>query len=202
LSAMGGSRLIDALVTALRCLPGVGPKSATRMAYHLLERDREGARSLALALVEAADKVGNCRRCRTLTELEICELCASTRRDPTVLCVVETPSDVAAIGHGTEFQGRFFVLLGHLSPLDGVGPEDIGLDLLAQRLDSGEIQEVILATGSTVEGEATAHYIAEMVRERQIRVSRIALGVPLGGDLEYVDSGTLAHAISGRRELI
>jgi recombination protein RecR len=193
--------LIGRLVEALRCLPGVGPKSAQRMAYHLLERDREGALQLADALQEAVEKVGHCSSCRTLSETSLCPICSSERRDASLLCVVESPSDVAAIENSSVYQGRYFVLMGHLSPLDGIGPEDIGLDLLARRLDSGEIAEVILATNPTVEGEATAHYISEMVHSRGIRVTRIAHGVPLGGELEYVDGGTLSHAFSGRREI-
>lgn len=193
--------LIGRLVEALRVLPGVGPKSAQRMAYHLLERDREGALDLAASLQEAVEKVGHCSSCRTLSENELCSICSSARRDASLLCVVESPSDVEAIEHTSVYQGRYFVLMGHLSPLDGIGPEDIGLDLLAQRLDSGEIAEVILATNPTVEGEATAHYISEMVHSRGIRVTRIAHGVPLGGELEYVDGGTLSHAFNGRRDI-
>jgi len=193
--------LIGRLIEALRCLPGVGPKSAQRMAYHLLERDREGALQLAAALHEAVEKVGHCSRCRTLSETPLCPICSSERRDASQLCVVESPSDVAAIEASSVYQGKYFVLMGHLSPLDGIGPENIGLDLLAKRLDSGEITEVILATNPTVEGEATAHYISEMVHSRGIRVTRIAHGVPLGGELEYVDGGTLSHAFNGRREI-
>jgi len=193
--------LIGQLIEALRCLPGVGPKSAQRMAYHLLERDREGALQLAAALHEAVEKVGHCSSCRTLSETTLCPICSSERRDASQLCVVESPSDVAAIEASSVYQGKYFVLMGHLSPLDGIGPEDIGLDLLAKRLDSGEIVEVILATNPTVEGEATAHYISEMVHSRGIRVTRIAHGVPLGGELEYVDGGTLSHAFNGRREI-
>jgi recombination protein RecR len=193
--------LIGRLVEALRVLPGVGPKSAQRMAYHLLERDREGALTLAASLQEAMEKVGHCSRCRTLSENELCPICSSERRDASLLCVVESPSDVEAIEHTNVYQGRYFVLMGHLSPLDGIGPEEIGLELLAQRLDSGEIAEVILATNPTVEGEATAHYLSEMVHSRGIRVTRIAHGVPLGGELEYVDGGTLSHAFTGRREI-
>ncbi len=198
---MSHSPLIGRLIEALRCLPGVGPKSAQRMAYHLLERNRDGARRLAEALVEAVERVGHCRDCRTLTEAEVCPLCSSPRRDRSLLCVVESPTDVQALEQSTGFQGLYFVLLGHLSPLDGIGPEDIGLDRLAARLDGGEVQEVILATNPTVEGEATAHYIGEMVHSRGIRVTRIAHGVPLGGELEYVDGGTLSHAFHGRREV-
>jgi recombination protein RecR len=193
--------MIGRLVEALRVLPGVGPKSAQRMVYYLLERDRGGALNLAASLQEAVEKVGHCSRCRTLSENELCPICSSERRDASLLCVVESPSDVEAIEHTNVYQGRYFVLMGHLSPLDGIGPEEIGLELLAQRLDSGEIAEVILATNPTVEGEATAHYISEMVHSRGIRVTRIAHGVPLGGELEYVDGGTLSHAFTGRREI-
>lgn len=193
--------LIARLVEALRCLPGVGPKSATRMAYHLLERDRDGALKLADVLREAVERVGHCSKCRTLSESELCPICANEQRDATTLCIVESPTDVEALEHSTGYQGRYFVLMGHLSPLDGIGPDDIGLDLLAKRLDEGQINEVILATNPTVEGEATAHYINEMVRSRGMKVTRIAHGVPLGGELEFVDGGTLSHAFHGRREL-
>lgn len=193
--------LIGQLVTALRCLPGIGPKSAQRMAFHLLERDRAGARRLAQTLSLAADKVGHCASCRTLTELEICRLCASSGRDRAQLCVVEMPGDVQAIERSGTYKGLYFVLMGHLSPLDGIGPREIGLDQLVAHLDTGVIDEVILATNSTVEGEATAHYIAEMVHKRGIKPTRIAHGIPLGGELEYVDGGTLLHAFAGRREL-
>ncbi len=195
------SPLIGQLIEALRCLPGVGPKSAQRMAYHLLERDRAGARQLAAALTDAVEQVGHCSRCRTLSEQELCPVCANPKRDAGLLCVVESPIDVQAILQGTDYTGLFFVLMGHLSPLDGIGPEDIGLPDLGQRLDSGEIREVILATNPTVEGEATAHYIAEMVKRRNIPVSRIAHGVPMGGELEYVNSSTLAQALAGRQKI-
>lgn len=198
---MAASPLIQRLIDAFRCLPGVGPKSAQRMAYHLLQRDRDGALRLAGALTEAAEGIGNCADCRTLTEGEYCAICASDRRDRSLLCVLESPLDVEAVEQSTGYQGLYFVLMGHLSPLDGIGPEDIGLDLLAARLDQGEVAEVIVATNPTVEGEATAHYISEMVRERGIRVTRIAHGVPLGGELEFVDGNTLSHAFNGRREM-
>lgn len=198
---MAASPLLNQLMTALRCLPGVGPKSAQRMALHLLERNRDGAGRLVEALRAALDRIGHCRLCRDLSETEICALCANPRRDHTLLCVIETPADVLAIEQATHFQGRYFVLMGHLSPLDGVGPAELGLDILEARLDAGEIHEIILATNPTVEGEATAYYIAEMARERGIRATRIAHGVPLGGELEYVDGGTLAHAFTGRREV-
>lgn len=198
---MAQSPLIRQLIEALRCLPGVGPKSAQRMAYYLLERDREGGRHLARTLDEAVQRVGHCTSCRTLSETEICALCASPRRDASQLCVVEMPADVQAIEQATGYQGLYFVLMGHLSPLDGIGPQDLGLDLLMKRLDQGGVAEVILATNPTVEGEATSHYIGEQIRTRGIRVTRLAHGVPLGGELEYVDGGTLAHAFAGRREL-
>ena len=198
---MSHSPLIGRLIEALRCLPGVGPKSAQRMAYHLLERDRQGARELATCLLEAVEHVGHCRECRTLTEGELCPVCASDKRDHSLLCIVESPSDVQAIEQSTGYNGLYFVLMGHLSPLDGIGPEDIGLDLLAHRFDSGEVGEVILATNPTVEGEATAHYIGSMLHQRGIRVTRIAHGVPLGGELEYIDGNTLSHAFHGRREV-
>lgn len=186
---------------ALRCLPGVGNKTAQRMAYHLLERDRDGGRMLAQALEQAMQNVGHCSDCRTLCEGERCSLCAATGRDDTQLCVVETPVDVDAIEQATRFQGRYFVLMGHLSPLDGIGPQQLGLDRLEQRFAEGVLQEVILATNPTVEGEATAQYISDLAREHGIRTTRIAHGVPMGGELEYIDSSTLAHAFSGRREL-
>jgi recombination protein RecR len=195
------SPLINRLIEDLRCLPGVGPKSAQRMAFHLLEHDRAGAERLARSLSEAVERIGHCKRCRTLSEAEICLLCANAGRDPSLLCVVETPADVRAIEQATHFRGLYFVLMGHLSPIDGIGPAEIGLDLLEQRLDEGTIKEVILATNPTVEGEATAHYISTLVHERHITTTRIAHGVPLGGELEYVDGGTLSHAFAGRREI-
>ncbi len=197
---MAVTPLLSRLVDGLRCLPGVGPKSAQRMAYHLLERDRESARRLAAILALAADKIGHCKSCRTLSETDICPLCASGSRDRTQLCVVEMPADVEAIEQSGSYRGLYFVLMGHLSPLDGVGPEDIGLDQLKERCRAEEVREVILATNPTVEGEATAHYISEQVKDHGIRVTRIAHGVPLGGELEYVDGDTLSHAFSGRRE--
>ena len=192
--------LIEDLVGALRCLPGVGPKSAQRMAFHLLERDRDRGRTLARVMAEAMDRVGHCERCRTLSEAPLCAVCADPRRDPSLLCVVENPTDMAAVSASAGFDGYFFVLMGHLSPLDGIGPDQLGLDLLEARLREGQVRELILATGATVEGQATAHYISELVPESGIRVTRIAQGVPLGGELEYVDGNTLAHAIAGRRD--
>ncbi len=198
---MSQSPAIERLIEALRCLPGVGPKSAQRMAFHLLERDREGGLGLARALAEAMEQVGHCADCRTFTEDERCALCASERRDRSQLCIVENPADVWALEQATGFQGVYFVLMGHLSPLDGIGPAELGLDLLETRLGEGEVQELILATNPTVEGEATAHYIAELARRHGIRATRIAHGIPLGGELEYIDGGTLSHAFAGRREL-
>jgi recombination protein RecR len=186
---------------ALRCLPGVGNKTAQRMTYHLLERDRDGGRALAQALQRAMQDVGRCQDCRTLCETERCQLCSSGSRDPGQLCIVESPADVDAIEQATDFRGRYFVLMGHLSPLDGIGPAQLGLDQLAQRFAQGELREVILATNPTVEGEATAQYISELAHELGIRTTRIAHGVPMGGELEYIDSSTLSHAFSGRREL-
>jgi len=188
------ARLID----ALRCLPGVGPKSAQRMAFYLLERDRDGGRALAQSLAEALTAVGHCKRCRMLTESELCNICASPGRDAAQLCVVESPADVVAIEQSGGFRGRYFVLMGHLSPLDGVGPAELGLAEFERVLGEGEIREVILATNPTVEGEATAHYLGELALRRGLKASRIAHGVPVGGELEYVDGGTLAHALAGR----
>lgn len=198
---MSGSRRVQQLMEAFRCLPGVGPKSAQRMTYTLLQRDREGASRLADALLTAIAEVGECQQCRSLSETAICALCDSERRDRSVLCVVENPSDVQMIEEATDFQGLYFVLQGRLSPLDGIGPAELGLDRLEARFVAGEVQEVILAINPTVEGEATAHYVASMAREAQLSVSRIAHGVPLGGDLEFVDSGTLSHAFAGRMPL-
>ncbi len=195
------SPLIDELMQALRCLPGVGPKSAQRMAFHLLERDREGATRLARSLDKAAEGVGRCQRCRTLTEQSLCGTCSSDKRSGQLLCVVETPADILAIEQAGTYQGKYFVLMGHLSPIDGIGPGDIGVEELLQLLQADPIEELILATNPTVEGEATAHYIAEAAKGLRIKVSRIAHGVPLGGELEYIDGGTLAHAFSSRRPL-
>jgi recombination protein RecR len=198
---MATSRLIGQLIESLRCLPGVGPKSAQRMAFQLLEHNREGGRQLAAALTQAMERVGNCSDCRTLSEDPVCSLCASERRDRSQLCIVETPADVQALEQATGYQGLYFVLMGHLSPLDGIGPEALGLDMLEARLASGEVQELILATNPTVEGEATAHFISEMARAHAIRATRIAHGVPMGGELEYIDGGTLSHAFAGRLDV-
>lgn len=194
--------LLQQLIEALRCLPGVGPKSATRMAFHLLEHDREGGRRLAGIMEQAVERIGHCSRCRTLTEHDTCRLCANPKRDPAQLCVVENPTDVMALEQATGFGGLYFVLGGRLSPLDGIGPAELGMAHLRERLAEGQVRELILATTTTVEGEATAHYLAEMAGAYGCRVTRIAHGVPLGGELEYVDSGTLAHAFAGRRQLM
>ena len=198
---MTSSPLIDQLVAALRCLPGVGPKSAQRMAFHLLERDREGGRRLSGALLSAVENVGHCKRCRTFSERVLCGICDNEKREKSLVCIVESPSDLAAIEQGTDFRGHYFVLMGRLSPLDGIGPEDLGLNVLVERLDTGVIAELIMATSATVEGEATAHYISEMGHQRRVRVTRIAHGIPVGGELEFVDGGTLSHALSGRQEI-
>ena len=198
---MSGSPLLNDLIEALRCLPGVGAKSAQRMAFHVLERDREGARRLAEKLAAAVERIGNCTRCRTFSEESVCALCASATRDATLLCVVETPVDQLAIEQATGYRGRYFVLLGRLSPLDGLGPKELGLDALARRLAEGEVQELIIATNPTVEGEATAHMLAQIAHAAGVRASRLAHGVPLGGELEYIDRGTLAHAFGGRQVL-
>lgn len=192
---------IDELMQALRCLPGVGPKSAQRMTFHLLERNREGGDRLAKALVSALENVRHCQRCRILCESEICIRCQDERRQQDQLCIVEMPSDVLAIEQATQYQGQYFVLSGHLSPLDGIGPEALGIPKLVEWLDGGTIEEVILATNPTVEGEATAHYISELARARQVKVTRLAHGIPLGGELEFIDSGTLSHAFSGRESI-
>ena len=192
---------LERLMEALRVLPGVGPKSAQRMAYQLLQRDRAGADQLATSLKHALDTVRHCAKCNNFTEGELCVLCVSQRRDASLLCIVETPADLAMVEQTSSYSGMYFVLMGRLSPLDGVGPRDIGLDRLLARATDGEVQEGILATNFTNEGEATAHYIAEMLRSRGIRVSRIARGVPLGGELEYVDAGTLSQALMERRAL-
>ena len=194
------SPLLEQLIDALRCLPGVGAKSAQRMAYHLLERNREGGARLARVMAEAVEKVGHCRRCRDFSEQELCALCASPSRDAGLLCAVETPADRLVIEQATGYRGLYFVLQGRLSPLDGIGPRELGLDLLAHRLAEDGLRELIIATNPTVEGEATAHYLAQLARQFDVRPSRLAHGLPLGGELEYVDRGTLAHAFGSRQE--
>ncbi|HTP46849.1 MAG TPA: recombination mediator RecR [Casimicrobiaceae bacterium] len=192
---------LEELSQALRCLPGVGPKAAQRMALHLLQRDREGAERLARALEAAARAVRHCDRCNTLTEGELCSLCRSPKRDASMLCVVETPADLLMVEHTQAYSGLYFVLMGRLSPLDGVGPKEIALDRLLKRAQDGVVREVVLATNFTNEGEATAHYIGELLSARGLTVTRLARGVPVGGELEYVDSGTLAQALRERRPL-
>lgn len=192
-----GPRLA-ALIDALRRLPGVGPKSAQRMAFHLLERDREGAAFLARTLGNALDEISRCPYCRMFCEDDHCPYCTETRANRGQICVVESPADLVAIENGTDYRGCYFLLMGQLSPLDGVGPEQLGLDQLAARLSGDEVQELIIATNPSVEGEATAYYLAELARTRNVKVTRIAHGVPMGGELEYIDAGTLAHALSGR----
>lgn len=196
---MSYSPLLVRMIDALRCMPGVGRKSAQRIAFHLLERDREGAAALATALQDAVEGIGHCKRCRMFSEHELCSTCSASGRDETQLCVVESPADVMAVEEATGFRGLYFVLMGHLSPLDGIGPEQLGLGLLDERLGEGIVNEMIIATNPTVEGDATAHYLAEMAAGHDVQASRIAHGVPLGGELEYVDGGTLSHAFYGRR---
>ena len=196
-----GSPLLAELIEALRVLPGVGNKSAQRMAFHVLERDRNGARRLADKLRDAVERIGNCSRCRTFSEEPVCTVCANPSRDASLLCVVETQVDQLAIEQATGFRGHYFVLLGRLSPLDGLGPQELGMELLARRLADGEVREMIVATNPTVEGEATAHYLGQVAHKAGIRASRLAHGVPLGGELEFIDRGTLAHAFGTRQEL-
>ncbi len=198
---MSGSPLLSELIEALRCLPGVGAKSAQRMAFHILERDRAGAKRLAAKLTEAVERIGNCTRCRTFSETPVCALCASSARDRHLLCVVETPVDQLALEQATGYRGHYFVLLGRLSPIDGLGPRELGLDNLTKRLAEGEIQELIIATNPTMEGEATAYLLGEIAREANVRATRIAHGVPLGSELEFIDRGTLAHAFGSRLAL-
>ncbi|WP_058835199.1 recombination mediator RecR [Luteimonas abyssi] len=193
--------LLEQLIDALRVLPGVGQKSAQRMAYHLLERQRDGGRRLAGALEAAMERIGNCERCRDFSETPVCPVCASSARDPQLLCVVESPADRLAIEQATDYRGLYFVLHGRLSPLDGIGPRELGLDRLGDRLADGQTRELILATNPTVEGEATAHYLAQLARQHGVRPSRPAHGLPLGGELEYVDRGTLSHAFGSRSEV-
>jgi recombination protein RecR len=192
---------IEQLIEALRCLPGVGPKSAQRMTFHLLERNRDGATKLTEALQQALDHVHHCKRCRILSENELCIRCSDNSRIQEQLCIVEMPNDVLAIEQATHYKGQYFVLSGHLSPLDGIGPDDLGIPQLIALLDENTISEVILATNPTVEGEATAHYISQLAQSREIKVTRLAHGIPLGGELEYLDSGTLSHAFSGRESV-
>jgi recombination protein RecR len=198
---MAYSPLLQQLLNSLRCLPGVGQRTAQRMAFHLLERDRDGARALVSALGEGLDKIGECEQCRMLTEDALCWVCAARDRDESLLCIVESPADVLAVEDSSVFRGRYFVLQGRLSPLDGIGPVELGLDLLESRLAAGGISEIILATSSTVEGEATAGHLATIARQYEVSVSRIAQGVPIGGELEYVDRNTLSRAIAARNSI-
>ena len=193
---------LSELVEALRCLPGVGPKSAQRMAYHLLQRDQTGAARLGKALTQALSLIRHCERCNTFTEAGVCELCRSPRRDNSLLCVVETPADLLMMEQAQCYRGHYFVLMGRLSPLDGIGPRELHLDRLVRRAADGEVKEIVLATNFTVEGEATAHYVGEILRAKGLKVSRIARGLPVGGELEHVDSGTLAQAVLERREML
>jgi recombination protein RecR len=195
---MTAEPLLNQFVESLRCLPGVGPKTAQRMALHLLERNREAGLKLAEILEKAMQNIGRCQQCRDLTELEICTICANPRRDQSLLCIVESPVDVLAIEQATAYKGRYFVLLGRLSPLDGIGPAELGLDQLAERLETNPPEELIIATNPTVEGEATSYYLQRMAKTHNIRITRIAHGVPLGGELEYTDQTTLAHAFGSR----
>lgn len=195
------SPLLNELINALRCLPGVGPKTAQRMAFYLLQRHKDNARHLAQTLSLAVNNIAQCNHCRILTELDICQLCNDNKREDHTLCIVENPSDVIAIEQTATFRGRYFVLMGYLSPLDGIGPEHLGIDKLLMRLRQGTWQEIIIATNPTIEGEATAHYLTETIKPFHIKTSRIALGVPFGGELEYIDGGTLSRALL-RREVL
>lgn len=196
---MSYSPLLVQMIDALCCMPGVGRKSAQRIAFHLLERDRNGASQLSVALADAVKGIGHCKQCRMFTENELCNICMAAGRDGGQLCVVESPADVMAVEDATGFRGHYFVLMGHLSPLDGIGPDELGMSTLAARLAGGRVQELIIATNPTVEGDATAHYLANLATKHKVQASRIAHGVPLGGELEYVDGGTLSHAFFGRR---
>ncbi len=196
---MSFSPLLIRLIDALQCMPGVGRKSAQRIAFQLLERDREGAAKLSQALAEAVERIGHCKRCRMFSEQELCSLCGAPGRDDALLCVVESPADVMAIEDATGYKGRYFVLMGHLSPLDGIGPDELGIGRLEDQLASGGYQELTIATNPTVEGDATAHYLSEIAARHNVPASRIAHGIPLGGELEYIDGGTLSHAFFGRR---
>ena len=197
---MSSSPSLTALVNALKCLPGVGQKSAQRMALYLIERDQDGAARIANATLTALEKVRHCKQCRNFSDTDLCEICNSQKRDATSLCIVETPADVLAIEASAAFQGLYFVLLGRLSPLDGIGPDQLGLDILEQQLNKGVVGEIILATSATVEGDITAQFVADIARKFNIKTSRLARGIPLGGELEFVDSGTLSRALSGRQQ--
>ena len=194
--------LLEQLIESLRVLPGVGQKTAQRMAYHLLEREREGGKHLSAILAQSLERIGHCAQCRDFTESELCAICASGSRDRHLLCCVESPADRLAIEQATGYRGVYFILQGRLSPLDGIGPRELGLDKLGERLQQGEVSELIIATNPTVEGEATAHYLAQLARQHGVTPSRLAHGVPLGGELEYVDRGTLSHAFGSRSEMV
>jgi recombination protein RecR len=196
---MSSSPSLTELVNALKCLPGVGQKSAQRMALHLIERDQIGAARIANAALTALEKVRHCKQCRNFSDTDLCELCSNQKRDVASLCIVETPVDVLAIEASGAFRGLYFVLLGRLSPLDGIGPDQLGLDILEEQLNKGVIEEIILATSATVEGDITAQFVADIAHKYSIKTSRLARGIPLGGELEYVDSGTLSRALSGRQ---
>ncbi len=198
---MNFSPLINSLISTLRCLPGVGPKSAQRMAFYLLERNREGGKHLAKALLESMEKVKNCQQCRMLCETDLCNICNDHTRDDTLLCVVETPADVLALEYTAEYRGKYFVLMGHLSPIDSIGPEEIGVKLFNEILTQRSIKEIIMATNPTVEGEATAYYLAELAKTFNVKTTRIAHGVSLGGEIESFDEGTLARALGSRSEM-
>lgn len=195
------SPLLEQLIEALRCLPGVGPKTAQRMAFQLLERNRDNGKQLARTIQDALEQIRHCQNCRTFSETDLCKLCASPHRDASLLCIVESPVDMIAVEQMGSYRGRYFVLLGRLSPLDGIGPDEIGIKALSSLLGQGTIKEVILATNPTVEGAATAHYLSELIKQYKIKTTRIAHGVPLGGELEFIDMGTLAHAFAGRELL-
>lgn len=198
---MHNQGLVKELIQSLCCLPGVGTKSAQRMAFHLLQRNRDGGQQLSQILSQAMLEVGFCQQCRTLTEHNLCEICSNPLRDIDTLCIVESPADVWVIDQATNFRGKYFVLHGRLSPLDGIGPDQLGFNQLEQRMRNGELKEIILATNSTVESQATAHFVSEVAKKHQIRCTRIAHGIPMGGELEFIDSSTLSHAFNGRREL-
>lgn len=196
---MSSSPSLDALIEALKCLPGVGQKSAQRMALYLLDRDQAGGRNIALSLTRALDTVSHCRLCRNFSDSDVCQLCSNSARDVSLICIVETPADVIALESSGAYRGLYFVLLGRLSPLDGLGPEQLGLEVLESRLADKTLKEVILATSATIEGDITAQFIADIADKYAIETSRLARGIPLGGELEYVDSGTLSRALSGRQ---
>lgn len=198
---MSQNSLIEQLINALRCLPGIGPKSAQRMAFYLLEQGKENALILAKTIEQAIAQIGRCQSCRTFSETTYCHICSNPRRDSNLICIVETPADIIAIEQTNSYRGKYFVLMGHLSPIDGIGPKEIGVNELTTLLDQTQIGEIIIATNPTVEGEATAHYLATLIQPRKIRCTRIAYGIPMGGELEYIDSNTLARAMLGRLEV-